>query len=105
MSKTKGVQVQFVARANGPERLVCEAEIHFEEMTGDGVLCGLKLVGFSLWQSDGKVSVTLPSRTWGEPGERKFFDLLRAGDGGAEAVKALKAAIIAAYDARKDGAK
>jgi hypothetical protein len=25
------MQVQFVARENGPERLVTEAEIHFEE--------------------------------------------------------------------------
>jgi hypothetical protein len=30
MPTTKGVQVRFVARENGPERLVSEAEIHFE---------------------------------------------------------------------------
>jgi hypothetical protein len=30
MPKTKGVQVHFVARENGPERLVTEAEIHFD---------------------------------------------------------------------------
>ena len=31
MAKSKGVQVHFVARENGPERLVTEAEIHFDE--------------------------------------------------------------------------
>ena len=46
------MRVQFVARENGPERLVTEAEVHFEE----GPLTGAKLVGFCLWKSpDGEV--------------------------------------------------
>jgi hypothetical protein len=32
---------------NGPERVVTEAELHFE----DGPLAGMRLVGFSLWRS------------------------------------------------------
>ena len=56
------MQVQFVARENGPERLVTEAEILFE----DGPLAGTKLVGFSLWRSpEGEVYVTFPSRAFG----------------------------------------
>ena len=43
------MKVQFVERENGPERLVCEAEIIFEEPG----LEGLKLVGFSLWRVRG----------------------------------------------------
>ena len=46
------MRVQFVAR-EGPERLVTEAEVHFEE----GPLAGAKLVGFCLWKSpDGEVA-------------------------------------------------
>ncbi len=57
------MRVQFVERENGPERLVCEAEIVFEE---EGPLAGMKLVGFSLWRSpDGDVFVTFPSRAFG----------------------------------------
>ena len=39
------MRVQFINRENGPERLVCDAEILFDE----GPLAGMKLVGFALW--------------------------------------------------------
>ena len=56
------MQVHFNDRENGPERLVCEAEIHFEE----GPLSGTQLVGFCLWRSpEGEVYVTFPSRAFG----------------------------------------
>jgi len=62
-------EVHFVPRENGPEHLVTEAEIHFEE----GPLTGAKLVGFSLWKSpDGEVYVTFPSRAFGAGSERRF---------------------------------
>ena len=52
------MQVQFVTRENGPERLVTEAEVHFD----DGPLAGTKLVGFCLWRSpEGEIYVTFPS--------------------------------------------
>jgi hypothetical protein len=87
--------VIFIDRENGPKNLITEAEVHF---TG-GLFDGMKLTGFSLWRTDkGAPTVTLPARAWGESGERKFFDLLRAGDGGVEAVRALKAAIVAEYE-------
>ena len=94
MSKTKTAQVQFVARENGPERLVTEAEVHFEE----GPLAGAKLVGFCLWRSpDGEVYVTFPSRAFGNAAERRYFDYLRAIDGSGETVKRVKAWILEEY--------
>ena len=42
------MRVQFVQKENQPEKLVCEAEVLFEQ---DGPLTGMKLVGFSLWRS------------------------------------------------------
>ena len=92
------MQVHFVARENGPARLVTEAEIHFEE----GPLGGTKLVGFSLWRgTDGELYVTLPSRAFGAGAERRFFDFLRATDGTSEAIKRVKAWILDEY--RKGG--
>ena len=94
MSKTKSAQVQFIPRENGPERLVTEAEIHFE----DGPLAGMRLVGFSIWRStEGELYVTFPSRAFGAGTERKYFDYLRAVDGSAETVKTVKAWILDEY--------
>ena len=77
----------FVARENGPERLVTEAEIHFEE----GPLAGTRLVGFSLWRSaEGEIYVTFPSRAFGAGTERRYFDYLRAIDSDPETVKRVK---------------
>lgn len=90
----KGMQVQFVARENGPERLVTEAEILFD----DGPLEGTKLVGFSLWQSlDGDIYVTFPSRAFGAGSERRYFDYLRGVDGTADAAKRIKGWIVDEY--------
>ena len=90
----KAVRVQFVARDNGPERLVTEAELHFEE----GPLAGMRLVGFSLWRSpEGEIFVTFPSRALGVGSERRYFDYLRAVDGDAETVKRVKAWILDEY--------
>ena len=86
------MRIEFIHRENGPKNLIGEAEIYFD--LEDGLLAGLKLVGFSLWRNEsGEPGVTVPGRLWGDPKERKFFDLLRAGDGGTDAVRKLKAAI------------
>jgi hypothetical protein len=88
------MQVHFVARENGPERLVTEAEIHFQE----GPLAGCKLVGFCLWRSaDGDPYVTFPSRAFGAGAERRYFDYLRAVEADGETVKRVKAWILDAY--------
>ena len=89
------MKVYFVARENGPDRLVTEAEIHF---TNKGPLEGTKLVGFSLWKSpEGEVYVTFPSRAFGVGGERRFFDFLRTIDGTGEPAKRVKAWILDEY--------
>lgn len=78
------MRVQFVARDNGPERLICEAEVHFGPESGP--LSGMKLVGFSLWRSaEGDLYVTFPSRATGAGTERRYFDYLRSTEGGGEA--------------------
>jgi len=91
------MRVQFVERENGPERLVCEAEIVFDE---DGPLAGMKLVGFSLWRGpDGDLYVTFPSRAFGAGGERRYFDYLRSTEGTGAEAKRVKGWILEAYRA------
>jgi len=96
MTKTEEARVKFIERTNGPERLICEAEIHFAA----GVLAGMKLVGFTLWRSaEGEVYVTLPARPFGAGGERRYFDILRSVEGQAADVKRVKGWILEAYRA------
>ena len=88
------MKVLFVARDNGPERLVTEAEIHFT----DGPLAGTRLVGFCLWRStEGELYVTFPSRAFGASTERRYFDYLRAVDSDPETVKRVKGWILDEY--------
>jgi len=88
------MRVQFVERENGPERLVCEAEVLFEEEP----LAGMKLVGFSLWRSpEGEVYVTFPARAFGAGGERRYFDYLRSVEGTPADGKKVKAWILEEY--------
>lgn len=90
------MRVQFVARENGPERLVCEAEVVFDEEP----LTGMKLIGFSLWKSpDGEVYVTFPARSFGVGSERRYFDYLRSVEGVATEVKRVKAWILEEFRA------
>jgi hypothetical protein len=87
------MQVLFVKRENGPERLVAEAEILFGEESGP--LAGMKLVGFSVWRSpDGEAFVTFPSRAFGTATERRFFDYLRSVDATSEGPKRVKEWIL-----------
>jgi hypothetical protein len=86
------MRVQFVQKENQPEKLVCEAEVLFEE---DGPLTGMKLVGFSLWRApDGEVYVTFPSRAIGSGNERRYFDFLRSAEGTPTESKKVKAWIL-----------
>ncbi len=93
------VTFNFVQR-EGPERLVCEAELVFPATAG--ILAGLKLVGFSLWKSpEGEIYVTFPSRAFGVGSDqRRYFDYLRPANAGNRSAKALKEAIVAAYKAQ-----
>jgi hypothetical protein len=60
-------------RGNPPGKLA-DAELHFS----DGLLQGLKLIGFAVWERrDGKRNVTFPARQYSINGERRSFALLR----------------------------
>jgi len=92
------MRVQFVQKENGPERLVCEAEVVFDEQAGP--LTGMKLVGFSLWRSpEGEVYVTFPSRAFGAGNDRRYFEFLRSADGAPGEVKRVKAWILEEFRA------
>ncbi len=61
-------------KGNPPGKLA-DAELHFTE----GVLEGLKLIGFSVWErrtGTGR-NVTFPARQYSVNGERRTFSLLR----------------------------
>ena len=61
-------------KANPPGKLA-DAELHFN----DGVLDGLKLIGFSIWErrtGNGR-NVTFPARQYTVNAERRSFALLR----------------------------
>ena len=58
-----------------PPGMLAEAELQFT----DGVLAGLKLIGFAVWQrrvGNGR-NVTFPARQYQVNGERRSFALLR----------------------------
>ena len=61
-------------RGNPPGKLA-DAELHFT----DGVLDGLKLIGFAIWERRGGTgrNVTFPARQYAVNGERRSFALLR----------------------------
>ena len=58
-----------------PAGKLADAELHFS----DGVLEGLKLIGFSIWErrGGGGRNVTFPARQYAVNGERRSFALLR----------------------------
>ena len=60
---------------NNPPGKLADAELHYTE----GVLEGLKLIGFSVWErrTGGGRNVTFPARTYSVNGERRSFALLR----------------------------
>ena len=92
-----GVTIHFTQFANGnPAGKLADAELHFAE----GPLAGLKLIGFSVWESRsvtrGK-NVTFPARTYSVNGERRSFALLRPALGDATAQDRLREHILEAY--------
>jgi hypothetical protein len=80
-------------KSNPPGKLA-DAELHFT----DGVLEGLKLIGFSVWErrAGGGRNVTFPARTYAVNGERRSFALLRP-IGDATAQDRIKDLVLQAY--------
>jgi len=70
------VTVKITANDKGnPPGKLADAELHFTE----GVLDGLKLIGFGVWErrTGGGRNVTFPARSYSVNGERRSFALLR----------------------------
>ena len=68
--------VKIVPNEKGkPPGKLAEAELHFSE----GVLDGLKLIGFAIWEGRGGNgrNVTFPARSYVVNGDRRSFALLR----------------------------
>jgi len=86
-------------KSNPPGKLA-DAELHFT----DGVLEGLKLIGFAVWErrtGNGR-NVTFPARQFSVNGERRSFSLLRPIDGatGQDRVRELVLQAYADYEER-----
>ena len=90
---------------NTPQGKLADAELHFGEGTrvfsnDAGVLDGLKLIGFAIWErrAGGGRNVTFPARQYSVNGERRSFALLRpiADPAAQERIRDL---ILEAYDA------
>jgi hypothetical protein len=79
---------------NNPPGKLAEAELHFTE----GILEGLKLIGFSVWErrTGGGRNVTFPARQYSVNGERRSFSLLRP-IGDTTAQDRIREAILQAY--------
>ena len=77
MLSTEGIVIVKITPndKNNPPGKLADAEIHFTE----GVLDGLKLVGFGVWErrSGSGRNVTFPARQYSVNGERRSFALLR----------------------------
>jgi hypothetical protein len=89
------VKITLNDKGNPPGKLA-DAELHFTE----GLLEGLKLIGFSVWESRAKGggrNVTFPARQYSVNGERRSFALLRPANGDATAHDRLRELILQAY--------
>jgi hypothetical protein len=83
-----------------PPGKLADAELHFSE----GVLDGLRLIGFSIWErrGGGGRNVTFPARQYVVDGERRSFALLRpiADAASQDRVRELVLAAFDEYDER-----
>ncbi len=80
---------------NSPPGKLADAELHFTE----GVLDGLKLIGFTIWErrtGNGR-NVTFPARQYTVGGERRSFAMLRPTNGDAASQERLRELILQAY--------
>ena len=72
----QNLTVKIVANDKvNPAGKLADAELHFT----DGLLAGLKLIGFAIWErrSGAGRNVTFPARQYAVNGERRSFALLR----------------------------
>jgi hypothetical protein len=88
-------------KGNPPGKLA-DAELHFS----DGVLDGLKLIGFSIWErrGGGGRNVTFPARQYAVNGERRSFALLRPITDAASQER-VRELVLQAFDSYEDSAE
>lgn len=87
-----------------PRNKLAEAEVWFD---ADTPFHGIKLAGFSVWQSergDRSVFVTFPNRPFGAGRDRAYFDYIRPQDdstsiAGKEAIRRIKTWLLDEYRA------
>jgi hypothetical protein len=94
------MRFQFRTRSHAAENHVADLELIFE----DGPLCGLKLVGGSIWRArrngdpaEPRLYVTLPARRLGGG----FYDLLRPACRDRHVVRDFKSRVISEYHAQQ----
>jgi hypothetical protein len=78
-----------------PSGKLADAEVHFNE----GVLDGLRLLGFSVWErrnGPGR-NVTFPARAYSVNGERRNFALLRPIGSDNSTQNAIREMVLQAY--------
>ena len=87
---------------NTPPGKLADAELHFTE----GILAGLKLIGFTIWErrGGGGRNVTFPARQYSVNGDRRTFSLLRQASGDATAQDRLREMILQAYTEHEENA-
>ena len=94
--------IKITANDKGhPPGKLADAELHFT----DGVLGGLKLIGFAIWERRGGNgrNVTFPARQYAVNGERRSFALLRPiNDTGAQ--NRVRELVLQAYAEYEDEA-
>ena len=75
------------------------ADVELVFSAEEGILSGLKLIGFAVWQRRGAtgLNVTFPARQYSVNGERRSFALLRPADGLAGGQDRLRDLILEAY--------
>ncbi len=80
---------------DNPPGKLADAELHFT----DGVLDGLKLIGFAVWErrSGSGRNVTFPARQYSVNGERRTLRAAAPGSGDATAQDRVRELILQAY--------
>ena len=105
MAAVTDFAVKIIVNDHGnPPGKLADAELHFH----DGILEGLKLIGFAIWErrtGSGR-NVTFPARQYSVNGERRSFALLRpiAEATAQERVRDLVLNAYAEYEASSEGA-
>jgi hypothetical protein len=86
--------VRFIPYYGAEPRKVADAEIAFTAVAG--LLAGVKIVGFGIYEKGDGFNVTMPARKYNLNGQSYAFALVRPAKD-ADGVDRLKAAIVTAY--------